>query len=509
MTRTLALSLVAALAAAPASAELTAEDAWAMFQDVTVATGGRMDGTATRDGDVLTVSNIDVEYLLPFDFGELSMRFGPMMLTETGDGAVAVSYPVEMRASFFGQFGPDDDVTLTGSMLIEQPDQEVTITGTADDMTMVSTGSGLAMSINELDITGIAEVEGGTFDLRVGIGTTEGTTRLLRGPELLTIEGQSAVEDVETAFELTAAAFSSVNTSRVARTTSETRLVLPRDGFPLTEIAAALRAGLSVEGTSDVSGSVSEARTIENGVLVSDQLTVTDRIVSTFRFDADGIDIDGDATGVDLRLVLPEDLVPVPLEASIASARSGFAMPLLQSDTAQGARLLLALDGFDVDDALWRLFDPAEYLPADPLTFVMDLEAEIRPLIDLLDFEAFGAFVDRGETPVEIDSLTIDEVLIAGAGASAAADGRFTFDFDDMESFAGLPRPEGSATARILGLDALLDALTEMGLLSDDDVTPLRFGLAGFTRSVGEDALESVLEITPEAQVFVNGQRIR
>lgn len=84
-----------------------------------------------------------------------------------------------------------------------------------------------------------------------------------------------------------------------------------------------------------------------------------------------------------------------------------------------------------------------------------------------------------------------------------------TFDWTDFTTIPGIARPEGSVDVNISGADALMDTLTAMGLLTDEDTMGARMMMGIFAEPTGEDSLRSVLEINDQGHILANGQRIR
>ena len=95
------------------------------------------------------------------------------------------------------------------------------------------------------------------------------------------------------------------------------------------------------------------------------------------------------------------------------------------------------------------------------------------------------------------------------AGALFTGTGAFTFDNDDKQSFAPMPRPEGEASFEITGLNALLDNLVAMGLVPEQDIMGPRMMMGMFARSTGDDQMAIDVEVTSNGQVNVNGNRVR
>lgn len=115
----------------------------------------------------------------------------------------------------------------------------------------------------------------------------------------------------------------------------------------------------------------------------------------------------------------------------------------------------------------------------------------------------------NAEMPYELESATIETLNIAVAGAQIVGEGDFTFDNSDMTTFAPMPAPDGEAKIEISGLNALLDDLVAAGLVPQDQVMGPRMMMGMFMRNTGDDQMETTLEVSPNGEVKVNGNRVR
>lgn len=179
-------------------------------------------------------------------------------------------------------------------------------------------------------------------------------------------------------------------------------------------------------------------------------------------------------------------------------------MPLLKGEGQQDIAMEVTLGGLTVSDMLWGMIDPSGVLPRDPATLSFDLAGKVTLFADLVD-EATAEM----ETPGELNSVDLKSMLLEIAGARLSGDGAFTFDNTDMSSFDGIPRPEGALNLKLKGANALIDNLVTMGLLPEDQAMAGRMMMGMFSVPVGEDDLESVIEINSEGHVLANGQRIQ
>jgi len=199
--------------------------------------------------------------------------------------------------------------------------------------------------------------------------------------------------------------------------------------------------------------------------------------------------------------------IPFP-KVELAFAESGFnlSMPVMKSDTPQDFSFLTKLVDFTVSEDVWGLFDPAGSLSREPATVIVDLKGSGFWTQDIMDP---SIRLDGAQAPGQLNSLDLVQVLAKAAGAEVSAAGGLTFDNADLQTFGGVPRPEGKITVGIKGANQLVDNLIALGLLSEDNAMGFRMGLAMFARpGAGPDELTSEIEFK-EGGLFANGQRLQ
>ena len=109
-----------------------------------------------------------------------------------------------------------------------------------------------------------------------------------------------------------------------------------------------------------------------------------------------------------------------------------------------------------------------------------------------------------------LQGLDLRNLLLKVAGARLTGDADVAFDNDDLETYDGLPAPEGMVNLVLEGGNALLDRLVDARLLPEDQAGGVRMMMGLFAvKGEGEDTLTSTIEMTGDGQVLANGQRIR
>lgn len=500
-----ALSLVATQSLA-----LTGEEVWANQTGYLSSMGISVSQTQSRDGNVLTVSDISYDITLPFGVGSVSVRSGPQTYTENADGTVNIGYGETNSVAIAASFRPDDrtDISLAANLQVVLTGNNTVASGTAADVTYVSSADMMELTLSEVSISGAPEVQNLNIDVYVSVADTAATVQITTGDKTTIRSTSSTGLTIVDYSAMFGEDFLTKTVSRQSAIASTSVLTLPAGPMSLMNVSQALRDGLALEATYDSGDSQSQTVTMSFGEKVSDQSTNVTASTTTARFDAAGFSAIGGATGFEVLVPVMAGL-PFPLTASGGALDYNFAFPINASDQPADVRYAIALRDLVVNEELWAMADPTAVLPRDPLSIKIDLAGTVKLLVDLLDIDAMTRTIDAGVLPFDPQSVTINELSASGLGASATASGGFTLDMADMVTFDGFPRPTGQATATMTGINGLLDKLISMGLMSPADAMQGRLMLGMFARVVGEDQLQSTLEINAEGHVIANGQRIQ
>ena len=227
-------------------------------------------------------------------------------------------------------------------------------------------------------------------------------------------------------------------------------------------------------------------------------------------FDADAMTASGRSEGTRYTVRSDGGAMPLPLvELTIGEAEGAFEFPVSASDRARPFELRYLLSDLTLNEEVWALLDPEGVLPRDPATLLLAVEGRLRLLASLIDEEAQAAADEAGEIPAEVERAGL-ELRLGAVGATVDATGDFTFDNDDTTTFPGSPAPTGTLSVEATGIDALLDTLTDMGLVPPDQLMPARMMLGLFARPDGEGGYTSVIEVDGDTgAVTANGQRLR
>lgn len=168
------------------------------------------------------------------------------------------------------------------------------------------------------------------------------------------------------------------------------------------------------------------------------------------------------------------------------------------------------LQNFEMSDILWSMFDPSSILPRDPATLLVDLAGKATGLANFFDPQVMAVAEATGELPVQIDALDVNALELSLVGASLTGTGDFTFDNTGQTAFGGMPKPTGELNLSLSGGNALIDKLSQMGLIGPQEAGGARM-MMGLLAVPGPapDTLNSKIEINDQGHIMANGQRIQ
>lgn len=497
---TTSAAAVTLFCAAPAFADVTAADVWANQQALYTALGGTLNGTLGADGTISPELNL----ILPQGAGSMQVRLGDISLTENGDGGVTITYPSPLNLTIAG--GIAGEGSFTATVVMTNDSYTTTATGEPGDVSYATSGTNWALEIADVTFDG---AEGFSENASITGGMTldawDSQSQVTEGP-LVAFSAQTELGTQNIDFTMIADTTSSksVQTSQPISATFDA--MLPAGGSDLMNLSAALREGLSLAMNSTGGGTTSTQVVTIDGSEFSNQTTETGPQAAQVTFDENGLKLAMEAE--DFNLALTNTLIaPVPIEMAIEAMTAAYDLPLNAAEEPQDIRLATSLQGITLAESLWSMFDPAGQLPRDPAEVTFDLTGTGTNGIDLLDFAKLSTLA--GPPPVELNEATIENLNIKAVGAEIAAEGAMTFDWTDFQTIPGMPRPEGAVTVNLNGANKLMDTLVAMGFIPEDQLLMPRMMMGMFATPVGDDQLETVLEVNSEGHVLANGQRLQ
>lgn len=490
-----------------AYADVTASDVWADWTTYMAGFGYQVSGDESQSGDTLTVS--DVTMSMQVDDGDgstasMETKLGQFELVENGDGTVSMVLPEMMPITM--AFNDETDTTVTMKMEYRTTGLDITVSGDPAAMTYDYKADEMAFALVEVDAPG-EEVDIGTMEMKVtdlqgsADVTTEGELRKTQGNMTSGPMTYQADFTDPTTGEQFQASGDYKNSSYTGASS------IPNSTGDMMDFAAMLDAGLDMNGQFEHGGGTVEFSFIEEGQAVSGTSETASGGLD-FAVNDEHLRYGGNANGT--KISVSGDEMPFPVEIAMENSGFGLTMPVSNSEEPQDFAISLNLGDFTISDQVWSMFDPAGQLPRDPATVAIDLAGKAKMLVDMMDPEQMTEVEEGDKMFGELNALTINDVTIRAVGAELTGEGDFAFDNSDMQSFGGMPAPEGELDLKLVGGNGLLDKLVEMGFVPEDQAMGARMMMGLFAvPGEGEDTLTSKIVVNEEGHVLANGQRLR
>lgn len=480
-------AVLATLAILPelAMADVTAADVWADWQAGMQERGTALTATLERSPGRITLSDILLTSTSPVASpGQAgTLRLSRITLVEEG-GTVAIRLPDEQPLRIEGNDGPHHAVM---DWQLRNPGLDLRASGDPQDIIYRYVAPTVSMTLEQMTRDGAPVAHIG-MDVALRIGGAEGQQR-------------STLRDGMREF---------VSANRIAQMEASASLVGAETGqridggFAIADLVSSY-TGRGPTGTFDATRMLRESEmeaSFSHGALDA-SFNRGDAIRLTMH----AVGGQGETALLNGRLTHASSLnageiafsaagLPDPPGLTFDAMTSSLALPLAQSDTAQPYALAVSLDNFVGNAAAWELFDPDTVLPRDPGQFTLDLSGRMRVTGDL-------AAASRDEVPLAFETIDINALMLAVAGARLTGTGAFT-----VADNASLP--VGSADLVLAGGERLLDGLVRIGLVPPGQAMMVRMMVGGFTRP-GEapDTLTSHIEVRDDGSILANGRPLR
>lgn len=484
--------------ATSAGADVTSSDVWEALKSQ-LGLYGEISANQNQIDDTLVISDIVLTQNANGVLSTTSLS-GAIGFREIGDGRVEINYPEQMQAKVTSAM---PDAPAVGLVLdFSQRGMTTIASGTADNIrhdfnapSMTYNMSGLqvgddemdgAVTINMTDIAGFW-TNSGTEDRR--LEAEYGMAAMAIGANFTDpAQGGSMV------FNLTMSDLDLTTDNTVPASFD------PNKPEELFTSGFAVDADITYGATSYTAQVVAEGQTTNlEGSIGNGTFNVgMDQGGIRYATSANDVTAGGGIVG----LPIP------PVEVNFSSSSFELAMPLAKSDTAQDFKFVSTLKEMTVSDFLWAMVDPAQQLPRSPATIVMDLSGKANWLVDIMNPEVAENL--GGTIPGKIESLSLNDLQVTIAGAELTGDGAFTFDNNDLQTFGGMPRPQGAIELALSGGITLLDKLTAMQLVPQEQAMGIKMMSGLFTKpGTGPDTLTTKIEIDANGGVFANGQQLQ
>jgi hypothetical protein len=496
-----AASAMTLLLSGAAHAALTAEQVWAGWQANASLIELNLVAESTRkEGKTLTLTNVTIRPTIGSGADAVG-SIAQIAMTEKPDGSVTVALAPELSVAVneAGEGGgvkiSHQDFGLTvretnGATAYDFSGKSLTIVGDFDWMAETFDGSGPKPASTDLRYSFI--------NPRGSYSDTPGTNRTFR-LNLLSDGADFNMDQVNPVIGQNSRQSGKTDTMDFA---FELSLPSTFDMARLEEpaaIGAALRDGFSFRMTGNQGASTQKISDSNDLVTYTADVTTAP---STFALlmDRNGFDMNLNAASFGAKVTSPD--LPFP-ELTLQGDSMAMAIQFpVSGTTPQDFRYMVQLGNLVANEDAWAMIDPTKVLPRDPASLSVDVKGKV-----MLDFIAIMEAEEQGITPPEprFDSVDIVDFRLSGAGASVSGKGAFTID-----NSTPVPVPSGTSDITLTGANGLINALITMGLLTQEDATGARMGMAMLMEpGEGEDVLTSKIEARPDGSIYVNGQRMQ
>ena len=488
-------ALCSALVGFAANADVTPEQVWQDWQDMSGAYGQTYKAEAVgREGDTLVVKNLNIhmdEAGTTVDGTLAEIRF-----REVGDGTVEVtmseSYPIT-----FVTKGTDGAPDKTAEINISMPGLSMIASGSEGDTNYDYTADAMNLDIRGKE--GTVQV----FDATVAMSDVSGNYSMVMGDE----EAKDIETNLLVGMMTMAMNVSDAGTSAKANA-SVADLDLQMAGNILNpeamlNMAKAMQDGFAADMTVSYGPADFTIDAVDNGKPTK---VATKADEGGFAFDMSLEGMGYSAYGKGAEVTVSGGDIPFPeLKLAYSDVEMGFHMPVVKSDDPAPFSFITRMVDLTISDEIWGMLDPTGQLPRDPATLILDASGTVKLTQDILDETAMSS----GAAPGELHSLDLSELKVKLAGAELTGSGALTFDNSDVTTFQGVPAPTGKVELGLSGGNGLLDKLIAMGLIPEDQAMGFRMMTAMFAKpGDGPDTLTSTLEFK-DKHFFANGQQLQ
>lgn len=504
MSHLLKTTALISLMATPTFAEVNALNVWDIFTAQYKSMGLKIEATQIREANTLKLQDIKISGQFPFDWGSITITTTEFSMLENADGTVAVQFPENMPLAV--ALSLPDDLFITATLDYSHKGYKLLASGDPDNIRL-----DYSADLIELILTDIKppEQKDLTAAGKLSMSGISGVTTLQTG-EMLTASQTYSVDKTGMDWDYSIKGSAGSKTFlEIQYLDGKNEIVLPNTGLDFANIADQFRNGVSIK-TAYTSGTyITKATNSLNGKTVMEQDVSVDKSDTIMSLAQDGFKMKATADNYLVDATVKE--LPFPIRGKTGRFFGDFQFPLLKND-AQDQDIVynFSMDDFTMDPEIWALFDQKEILNRNPASFTLNLSGKAKLFYDLLDFEAMKKVGEEKLKFGEISSVRINRLAFSAVNTELTGTGAFNFNNDDLETFGGMPAPDGSILFKLSGLDGLIDNLTEIGLIADDDIMGIRMGIMLMAVTGDkDDTLVSDIKITPDGQISANGKRIK
>ena len=520
-----AAALLCTALATPLQADVTADQVWVLLQDALTEPDFALTGTDTRQGDRLVLTALR----LTFKTGEV-VELPQITLQEMPDKSVVISLPpsfplvVDLPPNSIDP-GKNSTSIAAISVSIAAPDLAITVRGLGDQTDFDLKAGSISASLDPIDFPALDDLSKADMFFALALADLAVSWKLTVNDTEFAVQGAFSLGTLhgdirmdipneqikgEMSFDISAIdarlnGFAPANTEATIKGIDQSKDSMVADLLALLDRGMMLESGLTI-GAASVRADVPDN---PDGPVKLD-LSSQDG-VGTVTLDRTGMAVMGKVGKSKVYLKALEPGVPFTevefgMEEFSEGASFGFPQPGVVHSPAWG--FFYRLKGITVSDNIWDLADPGKLLARGPVSVVIDLGGTYT-----LDpaFLKPGWVTPDPLSPAPFTAVTVElnEVMTEGLGVSTVGTGSMAFDLENPVMIEDFILPEGKVGFVTTGANGLIDALSAMGRLSEDERTAARFALLFMGRiEGGADRLVTNLEFR-DGGLFLNGQKIR
>lgn len=521
MTRlTTATAMGVILASSPVWAEATPQSVWEDMNGYYETMGLTVETDAVEDsGNTLTVRGLVLSQKA--DDSEVTINLGDSILTSNDDGSVRLDTADEATIDIVSLV-VDDDSDVIEEAPAEEADSEVAtdtgpkqvrITATMqmpeETINIRKDGDALAYDF-EFPTANIilqrVEVSGGdVYETPATITLTnmKGSHSYKQG-DLSKVIQTGTVATAVLDLDVKNSNGASAGTITFNELEYNSNSVIPKGENWTDNLDKAVKDGLDISGQmkiADTSGKLNLADTSGDTPQTGDFAWETGEYNLEGGLSSGQLRYAGNLSSMNVEANVPD--LPVPVEYSVDSASFEIMAPVTAGEE-QPFKLAYKLDGVEVGDSLWGMFDPEGKLPHDPASMALDIDGTARLDVSLFDTEALSN--SDLDAPGEVSKINVNSIALAALGADMNVTGKLV-----APENGDISQPVGTLNGRISGLNAALDKLVEAGILQQEQIMGPMMMMAMFAKPDPDEegVMTSEIEFRDNGEIHANGQRIK
>ncbi len=494
-----AASLAVLLCSTASFAEVTTKEVWNDWSKYLQDFGYEITAVEEQSGNTLKITEFKAVSKLPENGGTVEITLSGLELTDQGDGTVALAIPEHNPITINLTPQGQDGEAMAMEFDFFHKGLAITVSGSKEEMIYDSAAPELGIRLVSMMIDG-KPLENTELLVSINDITDRTVSRL---GDLRTVEQTGTAASLSYKIGLSdPESDTQVNiTGQMDNLAVAGMLSAPPDQ-DLADLAAALRAGATFSVSFGYGSGESEVVAEEAGKITTFASSAGEGSLE-IAMGADGILYDVVSKGGELVIASPD--LPFPqLVFRFAENGGKLKMPLLKSEEPQDFALAFRVIDLEIPSEIWMIGDPGGALPQDPVTVVFDTSGKGRWFVDILDPAMMAGLEDSDQPPGEVTEVMLNALQVKAVGAELSGDGAFEIRYN------GVPKPVGQVNLKLVGVNALIDKLIQMGLVPEDQAMGIRMMLGMFAQpGEGEDELVSTIEFTEEGHILANGQRLQ